>query len=188
MIDEYQVVPFETDLVGVANFPLGAEDVQLIVASTPDMSRRAEVLGDDSVLVRYLNPNLLAVVSVSVGDFDTSTSEKNSDSILEDMTSMAFLTLVDGVSGRIVYRTKIEDASTPVHCTVIENSVITTYWNTKAKRTELSSIALYEGMVDKYGLGPFAKAQPLSTASTFSSFNSQSPIGMNSSYEYIYCM
>lgn len=57
------------------------------------------------------------------------------------------------------------------------------YWNwNQAKRTELSSLALFEGMVDKYGLTPFATVASAAqaraqTGDKFSSFSAQTPLG-----------
>lgn len=96
------------------------------------------------------------------------------------------MTLVDVVSGRIIKKLLHEGATVPVHCLIVENFVITTYWNSQVtflslcrgnlfynvshmllcmyacmgyyqfKRTELSSTALYDGAIDKYELSPFA--------------------------------
>lgn len=41
------------------------------------------------------------------------------------------VTLVDAVSGRIIKKLVHEWATLPVHCLIIENFVITTYWNSK---------------------------------------------------------
>ncbi len=79
----------------------------------------AVVLGDDSLLTKYLNPHLIAIISSSSpGEFTTV------DSTIE-------LRLVDSVSGKLVWSRVIRHASLPVHAIRQENCLITTYWNTK---------------------------------------------------------
>lgn len=38
---------------------------------------------------------------------------------------------------------------------VSESWVVYSYWSAVAHRTEMSTLSLYEGMIDKYGLSPF---------------------------------
>lgn len=38
---------------------------------------------------------------------------------------------------------------------VSESWVVYSYWSAIAQRTEMSTLSLYEGMIDKYGLSPF---------------------------------
>lgn len=78
-----------------------------------------------------------------------------------------------------LHRIHIDDSAEPVHCAIIDNSVVTSYWNSKSKRTELLSMALYEGLVDKFGLGPMAKPKP---NVPFSSFSSNPPIVMHKTF------
>jgi ER membrane protein complex subunit 1, C-terminal len=76
-------------------------------------------------------------------------------------------------------------ASAPVHALLVENHVIVTYWNAKAKRTELSSTALYEGMVDVFGLSPlsyFAALPQQIRDANLSSFTSPIPLGIQRTY------
>lgn len=48
-----------------------------------------------------------------------------------------------------------QGAAEPVHMVVSESWVVYTYWSAASQRTEMSTLSLYEGMIDKYGLGPF---------------------------------
>ena len=50
--------------------------------------------------------------------------------MLQDVVAVA-VTLVDVVSGRIIKKLLHEGGTAPVHCLIIENFVITTYWNSQ---------------------------------------------------------
>lgn len=48
-----------------------------------------------------------------------------------------------------------QGAAEPVHMVVSESWVVYSYWSAASQRTEISTLSLYEGMIDKYGLSPF---------------------------------
>ncbi|VDD85928.1 unnamed protein product [Enterobius vermicularis] len=86
------------------------------------------VLGDRSVLYKYSNPNLVAVAVSDLGH------------------SSLHIHLVDAVTGYVVFSAKQNKVSDPfffVHC---ENWLTYSYWNEKARRTEIAVIELYEGL------------------------------------------
>ncbi|CAB1335856.1 unnamed protein product, partial [Coregonus sp. 'balchen'] len=89
------------------------------------------VMGDRSVLYKYLNPNLLAVVTEST------------DAHPERAFVGVFL--VDGVTGRIIHEAVQRKARGPVHFVHSENWVVYEYWNTKSRRNEFSVLELFEG-------------------------------------------
>ncbi|XP_072553189.1 ER membrane protein complex subunit 1 [Salminus brasiliensis] len=93
---------------------------------------QGRVMGDRSVLYKYLNPNLLAVVTEST------------DSHQE--RSFVGMFLIDGVTGRIVHEAVQRKARGPVHFVHSENWVVYVYWNTKSRRNEFSVLELFEGM------------------------------------------
>uniref|UniRef100_A0A3B4EF09 ER membrane protein complex subunit 1 n=1 Tax=Pygocentrus nattereri TaxID=42514 RepID=A0A3B4EF09_PYGNA len=93
---------------------------------------QGRVMGDRSVLYKYLNPNLLAVVTEST------------DSHQE--RSFVGIFLIDGVTGRIVHEAVQRKARGPVHFVHSENWVVYVYWNTKSRRNEFSVLELFEGM------------------------------------------
>lgn len=127
---------------------------------------RTTVLGDDSLLLKYLNPHVVALASK-----DTSG--------LEDGTSL-HITLLDTVSARVIYRVKIIDGgcgSVLMH--ILGHRLFVSYWHCKAKRTELLSVAMYEGMIDKYGLGPLSRPY---TFKATSSFTAPPPIAMEKTF------
>jgi hypothetical protein len=126
------------------------------------VSTAAVVLGDDSLLTKYLNPHLLAVVSTSGDAYDSSN------------TSSVELRLVDGILGKLVWSRAIPHASAPVHIARSENTIVLTFWNAKvllfapvclllqsvsevvavlcqSKRTEVLSIAMFEDGISRYG-------------------------------------
>ena len=73
------------------------------------------ILGDDSVLLKYLNPHMSAVITLSSSSGD----------------DMMVITLIDTVSGKIIVRIEQENAVAQIHSLIIENHVIVTYWNNK---------------------------------------------------------
>uniref|UniRef100_A0A669BUE3 ER membrane protein complex subunit 1 n=1 Tax=Oreochromis niloticus TaxID=8128 RepID=A0A669BUE3_ORENI len=93
---------------------------------------QGRVMGDRSVLYKYLNPNLLAVVTES-----TDTHQER---------SFVGIILIDGVTGRIIHEAVQRKARGPVHVVHSENWVVYEYWSTKSRRNEFSVIELYEGM------------------------------------------
>uniref|UniRef100_A0A3Q0SZM5 ER membrane protein complex subunit 1 n=1 Tax=Amphilophus citrinellus TaxID=61819 RepID=A0A3Q0SZM5_AMPCI len=93
---------------------------------------QGRVMGDRSVLYKYLNPNLLAVVTES-----TDTHQER---------SFVGIILIDGVTGRIIHEAVQRKTRGPVHVVHSENWVVYEYWSTKSRRNEFSVIELYEGM------------------------------------------
>lgn len=130
--------------------------------------------------MKYMNPH-----SVLITYFSPERSSKQSEAAKEEGESL-FAALVDTVSNKVLYRILLsKTASGPVHTLLVENHVIVTYWNAKAKRTELSSSALYEGMVDVFGLSPLSSFSALPQQvrdSNHSSFTSPLPLGIQRTY------
>ena len=78
-------------------------------------------LGDNTVLLKYSNPQLLLVNTLSKSSIE---NEEQSDSKL-------FVNMIDIVSGKILQRLAHENADYPVNSVVIENFAIVSYWNPK---------------------------------------------------------
>uniref|UniRef100_H2ZLW0 ER membrane protein complex subunit 1 n=1 Tax=Ciona savignyi TaxID=51511 RepID=H2ZLW0_CIOSA len=112
-------------------------------------------LADRSVIFKYLNPNAIAVVSESLDD--------NVD------RSSLFLLIVDAVTGQTIHSSYHKKATGPVKMIHSENWLLYSYWNAKARRTEITSMEFYEG-----------KTQHNSTA--FSSFEAHPPLLCQQSY------
>ncbi|XP_043987650.1 ER membrane protein complex subunit 1 isoform X1 [Gambusia affinis] len=112
-------------------------EVQMIVSvkgkrPNEHVHSQGRVMGDRSVLYKYLNPNLLAVVTESTD--------------VHQERSFIGILLIDGVTGRIIHEAVQRKARGPVHVVHSENWVVYEYWSTKSRRNEFSVIELYEGM------------------------------------------
>ncbi|KAK1340428.1 hypothetical protein QTO34_018998 [Cnephaeus nilssonii] len=121
-------------------------EVQRIVTvkgkrSSEHVHSQGRVMGDRSVLYKSLNPNLLAVVTESTD-------------VHHERTFIGIF-LVDGVTGRIVHSSVQRKAKGPVHIVHSENWVVYQYWNTKARRNELTVLELYEG-TEQYNATAFS--------------------------------
>lgn len=87
------------------------------------------ILGDDSVLLKYLNPHMSAVVTLSL-----SSSQED----------MMFVSLVDTITGKIIMRIEQENAAAPIHSLIMENHVVVTYWNSKVCNIVLHVVLLLQ--------------------------------------------
>jgi len=162
--------------VATAIFPPDAETIVHVKAPTAGdtINLRTISLSDDSVLLKYLNRNTVLITTQAVSDGGAKHN--------------LYTTLVDTASAKIVYRALIEGGSAPVKATMVENNLSIFYWNIKAKRTEVSSVSLYDGMIDKMGLTPFASKPSAAVAAkhkeakSFSSFTHVAPLAMQKTF------
>ncbi|XP_069039919.1 ER membrane protein complex subunit 1 [Lepisosteus oculatus] len=121
-------------------------EVQRIVAvkgkrANEHVHSQGRVMGDRSVLFKYLNPNLLAVVTESTD--------------AHQERSFVGIYLIDGVTGRIIHEAVQRKARGPVHFVHSENWVVYEYWNTKLRRNEFSVLELFEG-TEQYNSSAFS--------------------------------
>uniref|UniRef100_A0A8D3DMV6 ER membrane protein complex subunit 1 n=1 Tax=Scophthalmus maximus TaxID=52904 RepID=A0A8D3DMV6_SCOMX len=123
-----------TELIWEVVVPTEVQRIVSVKGKRPNehVHSQGRVMGDRSVLYKYLNPNLLAVVTESTD--------------LHQERSFIGITLIDGVTGRIFHNAVQRKARGPVHVVHSENWVVYEYWNTKSRRNEFSVIELYEGM------------------------------------------
>lgn len=171
------VLAKETGEVILARPP---DEVLLDVATTPvgeTVSSKAHILGDDAILLKYLNPHLAAVCVVSAGGahaplLDTKLRPATADQPLLEPPSL-YVSLIDVVASKIVARVAHPHGAAPCRLTLSENWVVYSYWNSKAKRTEVGSLTLHEGMFDRYGLSPFKVPEQ---ESTFVARSAPSPV------------
>ncbi|XP_039284689.1 ER membrane protein complex subunit 1 isoform X2 [Nilaparvata lugens] len=91
---------------------------------------QGRVLGDRSVLYKYINPNLVAVMTQA------------EDPIHKNVLSIY---LIDVVSGSIVFSIVHKRATEPIHLVHSENWIVYTYFSDKSRRTEIGALELYEG-------------------------------------------
>ncbi|XP_071110229.1 ER membrane protein complex subunit 1-like [Haliotis cracherodii] len=124
---------------------------------------QGRVLGDRSVLYKYLNPNLVAVVTEGEEPAVLSATHKGPSSFFN-------IYLIDGVTGHIVFHVNHKRAKGPVNIVHAENWVVYSYFNERHRRPEMSVMEMFEG-----------KEQSNSTA--FSSFNPPpQPLVLRQSY------
>ncbi|XP_054002778.1 ER membrane protein complex subunit 1 isoform X1 [Hylaeus anthracinus] len=93
---------------------------------------QGRVLSDRSVLYKYINPNLVAIVTEGVGYTHKNTLN---------------LYLLDVVSGAMIFSIIHKRVRGPVHIVHSENWIVYSYFNEKSRRTEIASLELYEGKI-----------------------------------------
>ncbi|GFS06457.1 ER membrane protein complex subunit 1 [Elysia marginata] len=98
---------------------------------------QGRVLGDRSVLYKYLNPNLVAVVAEG--------EEHHASSTTKGPSGFFSIYMIDGVTGHIVYHQTHKRSRGPVKVIHAENWVVYTYFNEKYRRNEVGVLELYEG-------------------------------------------
>jgi hypothetical protein len=121
------------------------EEILLLIRpnSQQSFTNRATTLGDDNVLLNYINPNLAVLVTLG------------KEGRMEGEAKL-FINIIDILSGKVIHRIIQENAELPIRGIIIENFVLVSYWNGKAKRGEISSIGLYDGFIGKNDFTPFA--------------------------------
>lgn len=180
--------------VGSVSFP-GERIVRVAYPFRGEMVQSpCSVLGDDSLLLKYINPHLAAVISTTESSSSESEftdalkkSQKGAQrrkplgassdpsvesSISKDDESNLFVNLVDTVSGRVLYRASHANGLLhPMPSIVVsENWVFYSFQNEKTRRALLGVISLYEGMIDSKGLTAFTSPEQ---ATTFSSLDAR---------------
>jgi len=196
--------------VGLTSFA-GEQIVKVAYPSRhEDMQSMSTILGDNSLLLKYINPHMAVVVTMLSNREDQSATEvatalekeenekprkplgagapgSSTDSSqpshgaeLPDM----FVNLVDTVSGRVLYRHSHSnvDSDKKVSVVISENWVVYTYVSVKTRRTEIGVLTLHEGMIEPKGLTYFAHPDQ---SSSFSSFADDSrPVVLSKVYVF----
>lgn len=134
------------------------------------------ITGDDSLLLKYLNPHLITIVtkSTSVPELE---EEPTEELMLE--RSHVHVMIYDRVSGRLVHRLDHEHATGPVHVVQSENWIMYTYWNEKYQRSEMGSIALYDGALGSRALNLWKRP---TWNPQWSSFSTKLPIVLQKNF------
>ncbi|KAG7341174.1 DUF1620 domain containing protein [Nitzschia inconspicua] len=177
-------------------YPIRHEEIQSM----------STILGDDSLLLKYINPHMVVIVTVLKDDDDQSTTElasvvekktnkqprkpagvgtpETSPELSEPLPNM-FVNLVDTVSGRVLYRASHTgvDKTKDVSAVITENWVIYSYVNQKTRRTEVGVLTLHEGMIDSKGLTFFAKPEQVTSFSSFDARES-TPVVLAKTYAF----
>uniref|UniRef100_A0A914EHP0 ER membrane protein complex subunit 1 n=1 Tax=Acrobeloides nanus TaxID=290746 RepID=A0A914EHP0_9BILA len=101
------------------------------VASKPfsqTLHSQGKVLGDRAVLYKYSNPSLVALAA------------------FDEVEALLTIYLIDAINGQIIYSGRHPRTRPPFHLVHCENWLAYSYWNEKARRTEIGVIELYEGL------------------------------------------
>nr|CCA25944.1 conserved hypothetical protein [Albugo laibachii Nc14] len=111
------------------------------------------VTGDDSLLLKYTNPHTFAFASIS--------------------KETLAVHLVDGVTGRLVFRAHHNSDSKAISMAQSENWFVYAFWNAERKMTQVASVLFFDGAIGSHELNPWKR--PLWTE-TRSSYDSKLPI------------
>jgi hypothetical protein len=167
------------------------------------------VLGDDSLLLKYINPHMAVVITMSDEDGGVPKSSKLASSIekkqgkkprkpagvgdavevadaaSEEAVPNMFVNLVDTVSGRVLHRASHSNAdpSRDVAAVVSENWVLYTFVNAKTRRTEFGVLTLHEGMIHSKGMTLFTSPEQTTTFSSLDARQSK-PLVLAKTYTY----
>lgn len=163
------------------------------------------ILGDESLLLKYVNPHLAVVVTMSTEEKQSATKLSSSieksqgtktgkprgvgDSATAEPESEEvpnlFVNLVDTVSGRVLHRASHlnADPSRDVVAMISENWILYTFVNAKTRRTELGVLTLHEGMVHNKALSLFSSPEQTTTFSSFDTRESK-PIVLAKTYTF----
>ncbi len=161
-------------------FPGTTKSVAAVASSSlgQGVNSPVHVLGDDSLMIKHLNPHLLAIALLG--------EQQKADKKESTVTIM----LADAVTGRVVQRFVHRNAAEPVHITQSENWVFYTFWNTKARRNEIGSIALYDGAVDAYSLNPWTRLPKIiqnekqEVETSYSSYGAEQPVILQKTFVF----
>jgi ER membrane protein complex subunit 1, C-terminal len=201
--------PFRAMPMGKAKF--AGETIVKVVYPTRDevVQSMCTVLGDDSLLLKYINPHVAVIFTMTekdesvqpgkiasalsrketpkkqrkpagVGDAGSKTPATGSDN-LPNM----FLNVVDTVSGRVLYRTSHADVDAvgPIAAVISENWVVYSFVNKKTRRAELGVLTLHEGMIHSTGLTLFSSPEQTLSFSSFEARESK-PVVLAKTYTY----
>jgi ER membrane protein complex subunit 1, C-terminal len=171
-----------------------------------EIQSMSTILGDNSLLLKYINPHLAAIFTVLEDKAEPSTTslaslvDKNTNKqprkpagvgtpdtpteASEPVPNM-FVNLVDTVSGRVLYRASHSnvDATKSISAVITENWVIYSFVNAKTRRTEIGVLTLHEGMIDSKGLTFFAKPEQTTSFSSFDARES-TPVVLAKTYAF----
>ncbi|XP_076472635.1 ER membrane protein complex subunit 1-like [Babylonia areolata] len=98
---------------------------------------QGRVLGDRSVLYKYLNPNMVVVVAEG--------EEASSTTSAKGPSGFFNVYLVDAVTGHIVFHENHKRTRGPVNVVHAENWVVYSFYSEKHRRYEMAVLELYEG-------------------------------------------
>ncbi|XP_030843106.1 ER membrane protein complex subunit 1 [Strongylocentrotus purpuratus] len=126
----------EAEVVWDVQLPTSLQKITHVVGKRyiEHVHSQGRVLGDRSVLYKYLNPNLVAVVTEG-----------------EEIGSKPHVSvyLIDMITGAIIFSADHKKVQGPVHIVHTENWVVYQYWNQRLRRNEITVLELFEGKEQK---------------------------------------
>lgn len=136
IIAGYSLSELKNTLKAAQTWQVNLQQSEIVALSVrPSIEKvhsQGRVLLDRSVLYKYVNPNLVALATLTY------------DAVHKNVLSVY---LIDGVSGLVVYSVSHKKSKGPVYLVHSENWVIYSYFNEKFRRYEMAAIELYEGTV-----------------------------------------
>jgi len=125
-----------SNLLRIWNLELGSVGERILSSAFPkhrDWDHvPVHIKGDASILYKYINPNLLAVVSEDTRVNSTALN----------------LYALDAVTGHVLHQSHIPGGAQPVHLVVCDNWVIMHYRNPKKTRFELIVMEFFQAKAD----------------------------------------
>lgn len=160
-----------SSLMPLWNIELFSVDEKIIAATTPYHreweSVPVHIKGDASILYKYINPNMVVVVSES---------KTRADDTGEDSLNVY---AINAVTGHVLHHSRIADAVGPVHLTSCDNWVVFHYFNKKKIRFELFVVEFFEPKQDD---GPWNIVFGAGMNMTKSAHHLDSPIPLQQTY------
>jgi len=166
---------------GGGGFPAEGGAVLAAGASAPFPGRAKILPGDDSLLLKYQSPHLVAALvgrsGGGAGPWEAAREAGGARSggggacgggggggappPANASASSLTLMLLDAVTGRVLHSRRHAGATGPVSLALHDNWVVYSFWNAGEARVELGVARLFEqGAVGTYELTPWAKAAP----------------------------
>jgi len=169
----------------------------------------SNVLGDDSILLKYLNPHIAVIITMAETKQDkddpliaalgaksnpakrkpmgaTPPGDAPAEPAASEDEPNLFVNVVDTVSGRILHRVSHANAAadSKMPTLITENWIIYAFFNAKSRRTELGVLTLYEGMIDKAGLTAFTSPEQVTSFSSLDPRESK-PVVLSKTYAIV---
>ena len=192
--------------MGTTSFP----EEKIVTVAYPNreeiIQSPCNALGDQSLLLKYINPHIFVVVTTSsaTGDDPYTTLMKTNKEQKRKPTGVTppagaepasatpeerpnlFINVVDSVSGRVIHRASHSSAALkPTPSVVIsENWIIYSFANERTRRTEIGVLSLYEGMIDSKGLTAFSTPERTTVFSSVDAKDAK-PVVLSKTYSMV---
>jgi hypothetical protein len=179
-------------VMGTTAFP--GESIVAVAYPTRDemVQSPCQAMGDQSLLLKYMNPHLMVVVTSSrtEGLVDpyasllnnlpaqkrkptgAGTAAEAAPVVLDEPPPNLFINVLDTVSGRVLHRASHTSAvlRPAPQVLISENWIFYSFMNGKTKRSEIGVLSLYEGKIEPKGLTVFSTPD---RSTTFSSVDAK---------------